>query len=108
MKKLFVAFALVMGLGTTAVFADNNMSEPTSAVSSTTVVNNENEFVPIEIKDLPEAVLETLTKNYKDFTLKSAAVEANEDGTSTYQVVMADTEGTEVTVYFNEKGEVLE
>ena len=30
-----------------------------------------------------------------------------EDGSKTYQVVLTDKEGTENTVFFNEKGEIL-
>ena len=63
MKKIFVAVALVMGLGTTVAFAES--------------------------------------------TVKEAAVEAAEDGSKTYQVVLTDKEGTESTVFFNEKGEIL-
>ena len=44
MKKLFVAAALVMGLGTSAAFADNFM------VDSVTVTMI-NDFTPIEVKD---------------------------------------------------------
>ena len=43
MKKLFVAAALVMGLGTSATFADNFM------VDSVTVTMI-NDFTPIEVK----------------------------------------------------------
>ena len=81
MKKLFVAAALVMGLGTSATFADNFM------VDSVTVTMI-NDFTPIEVKDLPAAVQEAITKNYAESTIKEAAVEANEDGTKTYKVVL--------------------
>ena len=89
MKKLFVAVALVMGIGT-SVFAYNM-----------------NDFTPIEVKDLPAAVQEAITKNYADLTIKEASVEAKEDGTKTYKVVLTDKEGTESTVLFSESGEVL-
>ena len=39
--------------------------------------------------------------------VEEAAVEAAEDGSKTYQVVLTDKEGTESTVFFNEKGEIL-
>ena len=66
MKKLFVAAALVMGLGTSAAFADNFM------VDSVTVTMI-NDFTPIEVKDLPAAVQEAITKNYAESTIKEAA-----------------------------------
>ena len=100
MKKSFVAVALVMGLGTTVAFAENL----TSGVETVMAVND---FTPIEVKDLPAAVQEAITKNYAESTIKEAAVEANEDGTKTYKVVLTDKEGTESTVLFSESGEVL-
>ena len=99
MKKLFVAAALVMGLGTSAAFADNFMVDSVTV----TMIND----TPIEVKDLPAAVQEAITKNYAEATIKEAAVEANEDGTKTYKVVLTDEEGTESTVLFSESGEVL-
>ena len=100
MKKSFVAVALVIGLGTTVAFAGNL----TSGVETVMAVND---FTPIEVKDLPAAVQEAITKNYAESTIKEAAVEANEDGTKTYKVVLTDEEGTESTVLFSESGEVL-
>lgn len=49
MKKLFVAVALVMGLGTSVAFAENFHT----SVDSVNIVN---EFKPIEVKELPQAV----------------------------------------------------
>ena len=100
MKKLFVAVALVMGLGPSVAFADNFM------VDSVTITMI-NDFTPIEVKDLPAAVQEAITKNYAESTIKEAAVKANEDGSKTYKVVLTDKEGTESTVLFSESGEVL-
>ena len=80
MKKKFVAIALVMGLGTTVAFAGNL----TSGVETVMAVND---FTLIKVKDLPTAVTEAIAK--------------------TYQVVLTDKEGTENTVFFNEKGEIL-
>lgn len=101
MKKLFVAVALVMGLGTSVAFANNLM------VMDSETVTMINDFAPIEVKDLPAAVQEAITKNYAESTIKEAAVEAKEDGTKTYKVVLTDKEGTESTVLFSESGEVL-
>ena len=91
MKKLFLAVALVMGLGTSVAFA-NNM------VSDVEIVTMINEFKPIDVKELPQAVQEA--------TIKEAAVEVAEDGTKTYKVTLVDAAGTENPVLFNEKGEV--
>ena len=101
MKKLFVAVALVMGLGTSVAFANNLM------VMESETVTMINDFAPIEVKDLPAAIQEAITKNYAESTIKEAAVEAKEDGTKTYKVVLTDKEGTESTILFSESGEVL-
>ena len=57
MKKFFVAVALVMGLGTTVAFAENLISDVETVMAV-------NDFTPIEVKDLPAAVQEAITKNY--------------------------------------------
>lgn len=101
MKKLFVAVALVMGVGTLVAFANNSM------LVKSEIITMVNDFTPIEVKDLPAAVQEAITKNYAESTIKEAAVEAKEDGTKTYKVVLTDKEGTESTVLFSESGEVV-
>lgn len=101
MKKLFVAVALVMGVGTTIAFAADNQ---TTAASVAVAVND---FVPVEVDDLPQAVKDTLAKDYADYMVKEAAVEANEDGTQTYKVTLTAQDDTEQTVLLSENGEVL-
>lgn len=102
MKKLFVAVALVMGLGTSVAFAENFHA----SVDSVTIVN---EFKPIEVKDLPQAVLDAVAKDYAEFTIKEAYVEVEEvEGTKTYKVVLTDAEDNTAAVLYTEKGEVLE
>lgn len=97
MKKLFVAVALVMGVGTTVAFAADNQ---TTAASVAVAVND---FVPVEVDDLPQAVKDTLAKDYADYMVKEAAVEANEDGTQTYKVTLTAQDDTEQTVLLSEK-----
>ena len=101
MKKLFVAVALVMGVGTTVAFAADNQ---TTAASVAVAVND---FVTVEVDDLPQAVKDTLAKDYADYMVKEAAVEANEDGTQTYKVTLTAQDDTEQTVLLSENGEVL-
>lgn len=96
MKKLFVAVALVMGLGTSVAFAENFHA----SVDSVNIVN---EFKPIEVKDLPQAILDAVAKDYAEFTIKEAYVEEVE-GTKTY----TDAEDNTAAVLYTEKGEVLE
>ena len=54
-----------------------------------------------------EAVLDAVTKDYAEFTIKEAYVEEVE-GTKTYKVVLTDAEDNTAAVLYTEKGEVLE
>lgn len=101
MKKLFVAVALVMGVGTTVAFAADNQTTTASVAVAV------NDFIPVEVDDLPQAVKDTLAKDYADYMVKEAAVEANEDGTQTYKVTLTAQDDTEQTVLLSENGEVL-
>ena len=100
MKKVLFAVALVMGLGSSVAFA-NNMAADIEIVATV------NEYTPIEVKDLPQAVQDAIKKDYAESTIKEAAVEAAEDGTKTYKVTLVDAAGTESAVLYNEKGEVV-
>ena len=101
MKKLFVAVALVMGVGTTVAFAADNQTTTASVAVAV------NDFVPVEVDDLPQAVKDTLAKDYADYMVKEAAVEANEDGTQSYKVTLTAQDDTEQTVLLSENGVVL-
>lgn len=100
MKKLFVAVALVIGLGTSVAFAEKCHA----SVDSVTIIN---EFKPIDVKELPQAVQDAVAKDYAQFTIKEAYVEEVE-GTRTYKVVLTDSEDNTTSVLYSEKGEVLE
>ena len=101
MKKLFVAVALVMGVGTSVAFA-GNMSTNVCAVASI------NEFKPVDVKDLPQVVQDAIKKDYADLLVKEAAVEEeDEEGGKTYKVVLVNQDNEESTVYYNENGEEL-
>ena len=63
MKKLFLAVALVMGLGTSVAFANNMVSD----VEIATMIN---EFKPIDVKELPQAVQDAIKENYSEATIK--------------------------------------
>ena len=68
MKKVLFAVALVMGLGSSVAFAGN-------MVSDVEIVVMVNDYKPIEVKDLPQAVQDTIKKDFADLTIKEAAVE---------------------------------
>ena len=66
------------------------------------------DYTPIEVKDLPQAIQDALTKNFSEYTVKSAAYQEDEDGVKIYQVTVVDEEGTEANIFFTEKGEIIE
>lgn len=104
MKKLFVAVALVMGLGTSVAVANTVMNE----VEVSVMVN---EFTPIEVKDLPKAVQDAVAKAYPESGIKEASVEVTSDGaTKHYKLVLIGQNGTdtqETTVFFGEDGKEI-
>lgn len=103
MKKLLFTLVLFIGLGTASVSATivSNLTTSKMMVLS-------QEFTPIELKDLPEAIQKTIAEKYVETTIKAAYVEIKEDGTKIYKVILIDKESKEFEVLFNEKGEVME
>lgn len=101
MKKMIFTLAMFLGLGTSVAFADNVQSK-------VEVTAPTDEFTPVELKDLPQAVQEALAKSFASQTIKDAAVAVNEEaGTSTYKVTLVGEDGTETTVLLSDKGEIL-
>lgn len=107
MKKVLVALAMVMGLGSSVAFA--------YVVSGThveqTQQNPQDEFTKVEVKDLPQAVMNVLAKDYEGAVIKEAFISEKETG-KIYKVVLTITKENqsteEVTVLLNEKGETVE
>ena len=99
MKKLFVAAALVMSLGTSVVLADNVKSNKTESVCVA------DEFVVIELKDVPQAVQDAVAKNYEGSSIKEAHAKTAEDGKKTYKLILVDGNQAESIILFNDKGE---
>ena len=99
MKKLLVAVALVLGLGSSVAFAQE--------VSNTPAVETQTQAPQDEVKDLPEAVTQAIAKSYEDATIKEAYVAEKETG-KVYKVILTTKDAQEVTVLLNEKGETVE
>ena len=102
MKKILVAIALVASLGTSVSFA------ATSTTNVTPIELSASDYTPIAIKDLPQAIQDTLAKNIREYTVKSAAYQEDEDGVKTYLITLVDAEGAEANVLFTENGEIIE
>ena len=99
MKKLFVAVALVMGLGTSVALANNVWTNSMETVIQT------DEYIQIELKYVPQAIMDAIAKNYEGSAVKEAYVKTAKDGTKTYKMILIDGEDTETVVLFNDKGE---
>ena len=95
---------LELGLECSSLVFD--MAFANNMVSDVEIATMINEFKPIDVKELPQAVQDAIKENYSEATIKEAAVEVAEDGTKTYKVMLVDAAGTENPVLFNEKGEV--
>ena len=67
--------------------------------------NAADEYVVIELKDVPQAVQDAAAKNCEGSTIKEAHVETAEDGTKTYKLILVDADQQETILLFNEKGE---
>ena len=101
MKKVLVAVALVMGLGSSVAFAqevENSTAVETQAQAP------QDEYTKVEVKDLPEAVAQAIAKSYEGATIKEAYVAEKETG-KVYKVILTTKDAQEVTVLLNEKGE---
>ena len=99
MKKLFVAVALMMALGTSVVLANNAWT------SNVETIAPNDDYTQIELKHVPQAITDAVAKNYEGNSIKEAYVKTAEDGTKTYKIILMDGEETESVVLFNEKGE---
>ncbi|WP_294477015.1 hypothetical protein [uncultured Bacteroides sp.] len=100
MKKVLVAVALVMGLGSSVAFAQEVIKTTTIEAQRAT----QDEYTKVEVKDLPKVVTLAIAKSYEGSTIKEAFVAEKESG-KVYKVVITTKEATEVTVLMNEKGE---
>ena len=103
MKKVLVAVAVLMGLGSSVAFAQ--VVKDSIAVE-TVVQNPQDEFTKIEMKDLPEAVTQAIAKTYEGSSIKEAFVAEKESG-KVYKAIVTTKDAKDVTVLVNEKGEVV-
>lgn len=99
MKKVLVAVVCLMSVGSFSAFASE------TSVDSVMVVREvaQDDFVKVEVKDLPEAVTQSIEKAYPEYTAKEAFMAEKEEGKQYKVVLVLDDE--EVTALFKENGE---
>ena len=66
------------------------MPSSLSSTAASLIVVMVNDYKPIEVKDLPQAVQETIKKDFADLTIKEAAVDEISDA---FRLFDGDTEG---------------
>ena len=106
MKKNILLFAALIALACTPACylkANSNQTE-------TNILVNEDElqFSSIDVDQLPEAIVDVITKNYEGNTVDSAAVAKTKDDVAVYQIILKDAEGKVTQCLFNEDGTVYE
>lgn len=102
MKKVLVALAMILGVGSSVAFAQ----EVNNAAVVAEAQVPQDEFVKMDPTQLPQAVMQTLAKDYEGTSVKEAYVK-EKDGAKVYKIVVTVQDGTETTVLLNEKGEAV-
>ena len=96
---------MIMAIATSVSFATQAINPVEKAINPQEVVTQD-EFVVIEVKDLPAPVVERIRKTYAESVIKKAFVTQTEK--KIYKVIVVTADQKEVTVLLNEKGEVVE
>ena len=98
MKKVLVALTMVMGMGSAVAFAQEPVKLPAMEQNQQT---SQDKFTKITVKELPQVVKSTLSKDYEGTIEK-------ENG-KVYKILVTaikeDQSTEEITVLLNEKGE---
>ena len=105
MKKVLVALTMVMGMGSAVAFAQELVKLPAMEQNQQT---SQDKLTKITVKELPQVVKSTLSKDYEGTIVKEAFVAEKENG-KVYKIIVTaikeDQSTEEITVLLNEKGE---
>ena len=101
MKKVLAALVMVLGTGSSVVFAQE-VNNSSAIVAEAQVPQDE--FVKIDPTELPQAVMQTLAKDYEGASVKEAYVKETEE-TTLYKIIIVTQDGQEAETLLNEKGE---
>ena len=95
MKKVLVALAMILGVGSSVAFAQE-ANDSTVAVAQVP----QDDFVKLNPAELPQAVMQTLTKEHPETLVKEAYVKGKDEA-KVYKVIIAAQDGTETTLVFS-------
>ena len=100
MKKVLVLLAVVLGLGTSVVFA-----EGVKDAKKEQTVKKSPDFIEIYMNDVPETIMDTLA--CEGAMIKQAFLSYGADGSRIYKVIILTSSLEETTRYFCEDGKVI-
>ena len=100
MKKVLVLLAVVLGLGTSVVFA-----EGVKDAKKEQTVKKSADFIEIYMNDVPETIMDTLA--CEGAMIKQAFLSYGADGSRIYKVIILTSSLEETTRYFSEDGKVI-
>ena len=103
MKKVLAALVMVLGTGSSVLLVHEVIK--TSAFVSD-AHGPQDEFVKIDPTELPQAVMQTLAKDYEGASVKEAYVKETEE-TTLYKIIIVTQDGQEAETLLNEKGEIV-
>lgn len=102
MKKVLVALAMVLGTGSSVVFAQE-VNNSSAVVAEAQVPQDE--FVKMDPTELPQAILLTLAKNYEGSSVKEAYVKVKDEA-KIYKIIILTQDGQETETILNEKAKL--
>lgn len=101
MKKVLVAVVLMMGIGSFNAFAAETSVDSVAIACEV----NQDDFVKVEVKDLPRVVAQSIEKSYPGSAIQEVYVAEKTEG-KLFKVILV-IEGKEAIAIFNEKGEEM-
>jgi len=100
MKKVLVALVIVMGLGFSV--ADEPLKKKSPKVEQR---DSREDFTPIEVNNLPEAVIDELS--CEGALIKEAFIAYSRSEGKLYKVIILSSDFHEQAVFLNERGNIL-
>ena len=102
MKKVLVALVIVMGLGFSVAKADEPLKKKSPKVEQR---DSREDFTPIEVNNLPEAVIDELS--CEGALIKHPFHPVQLQDNQLYKVIILSSDFHEQAVFLNERGNIL-
>lgn len=102
MKKVLVLLAVILGLGTSVVYAEGVED---AKKEQTVKTKKSPDFIEIYMNDVPETIMDTLA--CEGSMIKQAFLSYDVNGSRIYKVIVLTSSLEETTKYFSEDGKVI-